>query len=167
MCCPFFLLSVCCCRLLTVGCYSFVWAKREQAPQSNGTADVSVVGGLELSAAEVAAMAPHEFEFGAAAAQAWIAPSDILAGKYHPALKRTVQDYIKLCKFKELEALLLGGDITAVPPHPLPPHMAAATPSSPLPLSDAALLEKARAFFQYHRFIAQNDTQTVQCEETE
>lgn len=82
-------------RLQTVGSYSFVWGKREQAPQTNGTADISVVVTMELTESEVAALVPDEFEV-----REWIPVYDILAGDFHPALKRAVQDYVQLQKLK-------------------------------------------------------------------
>ena len=119
-------------------------------------------------------MAPDEF----GNAQEWLSPAEIVAdhSEFHPALKRSMQDYIKLCRFRELEALLLdggngeGANVPAVPDHPLPPQMqqppAAASTGGATSLSDAELLAKVRSYFQYHRFISQNDTEPVQCKET-
>lgn len=170
-------------RLMTVGSYSFLWGKREQLPQTNGTADISVVVTLALTAAEKARIVPDEFE-----QRAWVTPQEILDGPdYHPALKRSCQDYVKLQRFRELDQLLLGkGEKEAavvVPPHPLPAYMAASSSPSSSPsssssaavapastdssaLTDAELLAKVRSYFQYHRFISQRDTENVPCKET-
>lgn len=133
-----------------------------------------MVVALELSDAEASQMAPDEF----GNAQEWRTPFDIISDSsdFHPALKRSMRDYVKLCRFRELEALLLGGNgdadgacVPAVPDHPLPPHMQQLPPSASTtstPLSDAELLAKVRSYFQYHRFISQNDTEPVQCKET-
>lgn len=154
-------------RLQTVGSYSFLWGKREQLPQTNGTADISTVVTIDLSDAEVAALQAHEF----GEASQWVEPAEVLdvARGYHAALQRSMSDYIKLRRFQQLDALLLGGNVAGVPEHPAPagcakPLTAGAEATK---LSDAELLEQVRAFFQYQRFISANDTQTIQCPETQ
>jgi ADP-ribose pyrophosphatase YjhB (NUDIX family) len=166
-------------RTHTVGHYSFVWGKREQLPQTNGTADISVVVALELTDEEAALVAAraHE-EYGEA--HQWVAPNDVLdpAADYHPALVRSMQDYIKLKRFQQLDALLLddGGSgvgqlVPSVPAHPLPPHLSSSTATEPVdasqqPLSDAQLLARVREYFAYHRYISAKDTEPVPCKET-
>ena len=155
-------------RLHTVGSYSFLWGKREQLPQTNGTADISTVVTLDLSDAEVAALKPHEF----GEASQWVEPAEVLdvARGYHAALQRSMSDYIKLKRFQQLDALLLGGvPVAGVPEHPAPAGAAKplAAGADAAKLSDAQLLEQVRAFFQYQRFISANDTQTIQCPETQ
>jgi hypothetical protein len=165
-------------RAHTVGHYSFVWGKREQAPQTNGTADISVVVALELTDEEAALIAERAHdEYGEA--HAWVAPNAVLdpAADYHPALVRSMQDYIKLKRFQELDALLLGGglgqSVPSVPAHPLPPHLSSSTAASEpaeaasqQPLTDAQLLARVREYFAYHRYISAKDTEPVACKET-
>jgi len=165
-------------RLQTVGSYTFVWAKRAQEPQTNGTADVSVVVALELTDDEVASIRTED-EYGQEAERtAWRAISEVLdpAQEFHPALVRSVQDYVKLRRFQQLEALLLGTEagqpIPSVPEHPLPLQMAAAgataacSASTDAPLSDAQLLARVREYFLYSRCVAAQDTESVPCKET-
>ncbi len=164
------------CRSSTVGHYSFVWGKREQAPQSNGTADISCISALELTEAEVGAIsAAHEY----GEAQEWKTIAHVLQpdSEYHPALRRALQDYIQQCRFRQLDALLLGGGaanpsaVQPVPAHPLPAALANEDTSqvasdSSTPLTDTQLLVKVRSFFAYHRHISQHDTELVSCKET-
>jgi hypothetical protein len=153
-------------RLQTVGHYSFVWGKREQLPQTNGTADISVVVSLALTSSEVAAIVPDEFEH-----REWMSPAEILTGDFHPALKRSMQDYVQLQRFKELDALLLEGRrVKLAPEHPISDAMKAlsspAEASADAPITDAEMVAACRQFLQYHRFISQKDTESIPCKET-
>ncbi len=49
-------------RLRPIAAYSFAWRRRQQAPQDNGTADISVVHALELRPDEAEAVALDDEE---------------------------------------------------------------------------------------------------------
>lgn len=153
-------------RLETIGHYSFVWRMREQLPQTNGTADISVVVSLALTADEVAAIVPDEFE-----QREWRTPNEILTGDFHPALKRSMQDYVKLQRIKELDALLLEGKrVKLAPEHPVPAPMQSSTSAGAAidpaaPITDTEMVAACRQFLQYQRYISQNDTQAIACKE--
>ena len=153
-------------QILFFDSFAVSWGKREQLPQTNGTADISVVVSMELTGDEVAAIKADEFEL-----REWRAPYDILSGDFHPALKRSMQDYIKLLKLKELDSLLLRGErLKLTPLHPLPDEMissptSSSTFSSNASVTDAEMVEACRQFLKYHRFISKNDTESISCEE--
>lgn len=124
---------------------------------------------MELSDDELNALKPDEFEI-----HSWVTPNEILIGDYHPALKRSMQDYIQLKRLQELDALVIGGErLSLAPQHPLPDGSTSTAPSaatpaaSSAPITDAEIVAACRQFLQYRRFISQNDTDTVPCKETQ
>lgn len=92
-------------RIQVVGTYSFLWRMREQQPQSNGTADLSCVLALTLTAAEIATIEQSEYE-----SIAWLSISNILNGSYHSAVQRVLYDYIGLMMKHELQQLTINSN---------------------------------------------------------
>jgi len=76
---------------------------REQAPQDNGTADISVVHAVHVRQLGEIKMESSFDE------HLWLTPHQILAGEFHAALKQAVTDYLKLTRLKELETLVVSG----------------------------------------------------------
>ena len=77
-------------RFRVIATYSFAWEKRQQAPQTNGTADISVIHALVLRDDEVSKIVLDENEYDDAQ---WWSADDILTGAFHPALKQAVLDW--------------------------------------------------------------------------
>ena len=63
-------------RIKTVNHYTFVWEKRNQPPQDNGTADVSLVLSFTLKKDEISTIVMDQQEYSAFQ---WIEP-EIVAG---------------------------------------------------------------------------------------
>jgi ADP-ribose pyrophosphatase YjhB (NUDIX family) len=96
-------------RFETVGNYSFVWEFRQQEPQDHGTADISTVHMVHLSAEEAAAcdkaMDPDEYRDSQ-----WIRIEEVLkSDSFHPALQQAVADLVTKLKLEALQAGVSGG----------------------------------------------------------
>lgn len=90
-------------RFRVVGNYSFVWKMRQQAPATNGTADISTVLELRLTPDEsidFECFAKSEYR-GAK----WTSWRDILKGDFNPALQQAVRDLMTLYAFDELREM--------------------------------------------------------------
>uniref|UniRef100_A0A7S2N1I2 Nudix hydrolase domain-containing protein n=1 Tax=Helicotheca tamesis TaxID=374047 RepID=A0A7S2N1I2_9STRA len=99
-------------RFEVIANYSFVWQFRQQAPQGNGTADISTVHCLELSDEEVS---KAEFDNKEYSECKWFDVEEVLAGEFHPALKQAIWDSRCKASYKELENIVAkGGDDAAV-----------------------------------------------------
>lgn len=96
-------------RLSFVCSASLAWAMREQAPQTNGTTDVQLVLSMQATQEEMAAIKLDEKEYSDSQ---WIAPQDVLAGDYHPALKHACGALLAGRVMAELERT------AAAPPSP-------------------------------------------------
>ena len=71
---------------------------REQEPKNHGTADIDAVVTIELSDDEVARIHHDAKEYED---RAWVAAEEIVSsGRYHPALRRVVQDYLRVRKYE-------------------------------------------------------------------
>ena len=79
-------------RFCVIATYSMVWRWRAQAPAENGTADISTVHTLQLTAEEQAQVKLDMNEY---ANSAYVSFEDILSGNYHPCLKQAVRDLLK------------------------------------------------------------------------
>mmetsp|Transcript_23347 Transcript_23347/g.73089 ORF Transcript_23347/g.73089 Transcript_23347/m.73089 type:complete len:274 (-) Transcript_23347:54-875(-) len=97
-------------RFVAVNTYSFVWRYRVQAPATNGTADMSTVFELHLTRTEASGLGPEQFDEKEYETAAWVAPLDILAGDYHPALQQAVRDLLANRAYRDLR------DVVAAPP---------------------------------------------------
>lgn len=87
-------------RFSSLGHFSFQWARREQPPKENGTADISVVLCVELSEADVAqcVLDTQEYE-----ESKWESPENVLADQsYHPALRRVCAELIRQRVFRKM-----------------------------------------------------------------
>ena len=93
--------------------YSFVWRFRQQAPQANGTADISTVHTLRLTAEEAAAVKLDEREYRDSR---WIATTEVIEGEgFHPALRQAARDLLAQRAFRALQAAVaVGADDAAV-----------------------------------------------------
>mmetsp|Transcript_32848 Transcript_32848/g.48920 ORF Transcript_32848/g.48920 Transcript_32848/m.48920 type:complete len:249 (-) Transcript_32848:665-1411(-) len=99
-------------RFEVIANYSFVWQFRQQAPQGNGTADISTVHCLELSEEEVS---KAEFDNKEYAECKWWEVEEVLAGEFHPALKQAIWDSRSKKSYKTLEKIVANsGDDAAV-----------------------------------------------------
>ena len=88
-------------RFEVVASYSFAWRMRQQAPRENGTADISTVHTLRLTAEEADAVQLDPDEY---VESRWIALDEILAGDFHPALKQAAADLQAMRAFRRLQA---------------------------------------------------------------
>ena len=79
-------------RFEAVATYSMVWQFRAQAPVDHGTADISTVHALRLTAKEESKVVldPKEYE-----TSAYFTFEEVLAGEFHPCLKQAVRDLLK------------------------------------------------------------------------
>lgn len=96
-------------RFKAIATYSMVWQRRAQPPVENGTADISTVHVLQLTAAEEAQVVldPKEYD-----ASGYVTLDAVLAGSYHPCLKQAVRDLRKQHALTALYAAVeAGGDI--------------------------------------------------------
>lgn len=89
-------------RYRVVGVYSFVWRTRQQAPATNGTADMSTVLQLRLSDAEASSVSVDSFAKSEYRDAKWIEPKDILRGDFNPALQQAVRDLLTMHAFNDL-----------------------------------------------------------------
>mmetsp|Transcript_13082 Transcript_13082/g.26114 ORF Transcript_13082/g.26114 Transcript_13082/m.26114 type:complete len:240 (+) Transcript_13082:147-866(+) len=88
-------------RFEVVGNYSFVWQFREQPPQGNGTADLSTIHRIALDDEEAASAAFDTAEYHETR---WWGTDAVLAGEFHPALKRAIRDVRAADAFRKLRA---------------------------------------------------------------
>ena len=65
-------------RFRVVGSYHYTWQFRQQAPGDHGTADVSTVVAIELTAAEIEALKMNTTEY---AAWAWVDPRSVVSDR--------------------------------------------------------------------------------------
>lgn len=88
-------------RFRGVGHYSYLWEMREQAPQGNGTADISSVLTIQLTDSECANFKMDAKEYGE---NKWISPNEVLEeiNDYHPALKQSIFDYLTQLELRKL-----------------------------------------------------------------
>jgi len=129
-------------RVSTIGYYSFVWGKREQQPQSNGTADISIVVHLTLTKEEFQSM-KTDYKYSK-----WKTAEDILKGDdydYHPALRRGCADLIRLQKFQQLNDLLLN--------------------ENSIEMNDKEKLQKVKEYLLFHSELTSKDNQIIYAEE--
>lgn len=104
-------------RFQAIATYSMVWQWRQQAPATNGTADISTVHVLQLTEAEEVKVVldPKEYE-----SSAYVPFGAVLEGEYHPCLKQAVRDLLKhralgaLCRAVSA-AKRQGGSADSVP----------------------------------------------------
>lgn len=87
-------------RFRVVGNYSFVWKMRQQAPATNGTADISTV--LELRLRPDESIDLDRFAKSEYRGAGWKSWQEILKGDYNPALQQAVRDLMTLYAFDEL-----------------------------------------------------------------
>lgn len=93
-------------RFEVVANYSMVWSYREQAPTENGTADLSTVHALHLTAEEenrgVPSLDPKEYH-----ESKWWDMEDILSGgdRFHPCLVNAVRALKAKTAYRKLERL--------------------------------------------------------------
>ena len=99
-------------RFSVVGTYSMVWQMRQQTPQANGTADVSTVHALVLTAEEEAAGVVLDEKEYSASRFVPLSSVDAPGSAYHPCLQQAVRD---LRRCRALDALLAAAaaDATA------------------------------------------------------
>ncbi|KAJ8610009.1 hypothetical protein CTAYLR_006631 [Chrysophaeum taylorii] len=91
-------------RFGVVGSYSFVWRMRQQAPATNGTADISTVLELHLTDAEADSISIENFAESEYRDAKWTDPATVLEGDYSPALQQAVRDLISKHVFDDLRA---------------------------------------------------------------
>ena len=93
-------------RFSYVGAYSYVWEKRQQAPQTHGTADISVVQTLQLSPSEIQVL---KFDSKEYSAHSWFTCEEIVQNEdFHPALRCAVNDVVALREWNKLKVLMQG-----------------------------------------------------------
>jgi glutamine synthetase len=104
-------------RFYTVGHYSFVWAKREQEPKENGTADISIVLTITLTKEEEKEIYMDTKEYSN---KMWIKPEQIIKESFelqkeiihfHPALIRATKDLLSMKEWKKLEFSIFDENI--------------------------------------------------------
>ena len=93
-------------RLATVGHYSYAWEMRVQAPCHHGTADVALLSTLELTEEEKAAVDSGKGEEGE---RRWLSAEAILAGDFHPAVKRGIRDWMAWRAYRDLDERVMEG----------------------------------------------------------
>ena len=93
-------------RLATVGHYSYAWEMRVQEPRHHGTADIAVLTTLELTEEEKATVDSGHGEEGE---RRWMTAADILAGDFHPAVKRGIRDWTAWRAYAELDEAVATG----------------------------------------------------------
>jgi len=91
-------------RFRVVGSYSFVWRMRQQAPATNGTADVSTVLELRLGRDEASSIQVDSFAKSEYRDAKWLDPLEILQGDFNPALQQAVRDLLAMHVFDDLRA---------------------------------------------------------------
>ena len=82
-------LNICPTRLQYICTQTFAFSMRQQAPQNHGTTDVQLCYLLQLVTEEEVTkviLDPMEYSDGA-----WVYPTEILNGNYHPALKYAIK----------------------------------------------------------------------------
>lgn len=89
-------------RFTGVGAYSYIWEFREQEPKNHGCADISVVMAIKVSKEEIDSFKfdNKEYEQHAFLTGAQIMEDDTK----HPALRRSVADYLKACEWEAVVA---------------------------------------------------------------
>ncbi|KAH9251125.1 hypothetical protein BASA81_011024 [Batrachochytrium salamandrivorans] len=92
-------------RFQGVGAYSYTWEMREQEPKTHGCADISVVLAIEVTPQEISQFKMDNQEYET---HAWFEAMQVVedTGK-HPALRRSVADYIKTKEWAMLTSKLL------------------------------------------------------------
>eukprot|EP00401_Gymnodinium_catenatum_P042965 CAMPEP_0117501566 /NCGR_PEP_ID=MMETSP0784-20121206/23366_1 /TAXON_ID=39447 /ORGANISM="" /LENGTH=219 /DNA_ID=CAMNT_0005296827 /DNA_START=65 /DNA_END=721 /DNA_ORIENTATION=+ len=93
-------------RFEVVGNYSLVWQMRAQAPADHGTADISTVHQLKISAEEASAVLLDEKEYCEAR---WFRAKEVLEGEFHPVLKQTLRDIRAKGAYLAMEQAVVGG----------------------------------------------------------
>ena len=92
-------------RFHGVGAYSFAWEFRQQQPQNNGLADVSLVLEVNLTSEERAAIRLDYTTDPEYSAHLWVAPQVVRDDTTkHPALRRAVADLISNRAWRKLIA---------------------------------------------------------------
>ena len=87
-------------RFTGVGAYSYTWEMREQDPKTNGCADISVVMAIEVTKKEIDSF---KFDSQEYEQHAWVEPQQIIQdGTKHPALRRSVADYVRGREWEEI-----------------------------------------------------------------
>eukprot|EP00924_Labyrinthula_sp_SR-Ha-C_P009024 augustus_masked-scaffold_2-processed-gene-10.6-mRNA-1 protein AED:0.01 eAED:0.02 QI:0/-1/0/1/-1/1/1/0/213 len=94
-----------------VGVYSFLWGDREQQPQENGTADISVVVRVVLNSEEVEIINKKRFDEKEYEKVEWVLVNDVLEGEYHPALKQCCKDFLQKEDFYQIRTLAEKKDV--------------------------------------------------------
>jgi hypothetical protein len=91
-------------RFKVIATYSMVWRMRQQDPVTNGTADISTVHSLQLTASEegTITMDPREYSDSR-----YFSLDEISKGDFHPCLKQSVQD---LHKRRALDTLIVAAE---------------------------------------------------------
>lgn len=88
--------------------YSFVWKMRQQAPSTNGTADLSTILELRLRPDEADSINVQDFAKSEYSDARWTEPITILQGEYNPALQQAVRDLLAKSAFNDLAAARAG-----------------------------------------------------------
>jgi hypothetical protein len=153
-------------RFEVIATYSMVWRMRQQPPETNGTADISTVHSLQLTAEEegTVTMDPREYSDSR-----YFTLNEILDGDFHPCLKQAVRD---LRKRSALDELLGAASMHAAAPAADLKDTEVATPSSQgaesgstrstatTAASSSSLVEAALAFCRAHRAATVSDEAT-------
>lgn len=94
-------------RIAVVGAYSYVWRLRQQEPVDHGTADISVVHSVTITEEEEKGMKIDRGEYDCCE---WCDPAAVVDNdSYHPALRRSVADYLRLQMEESLFATIKAG----------------------------------------------------------
>lgn len=89
-------------RFLGVGAYSFTWEMREQEPQTNGCADISVIMAIEVTPQEIATFKMDNQEYET---HDWFEVMQVVNDETkHPALRRGLADYLKTREWRVMIA---------------------------------------------------------------
>lgn len=87
-------------RFYGVGAYSYTWDMRQQAPQTNGTADISVVLVIECTAEEIAKFKIDNQEYEM---HEWVDRNAVIEDvSKHIALRCSMADFAKKLEWIEL-----------------------------------------------------------------
>jgi hypothetical protein len=93
-------------RFIGVGAYSYAWEFRQQSPQNNGTADVSLVFCVRLTTLERSKIRLDYASDKEYHGHAWVMPSEIIKDKTkHPALRRAVADLVAGEKWRSIRSV--------------------------------------------------------------
>ena len=99
-------------RFIGIGAYSYTWQMREQEPKTNGCADISVVMAIEGTKKEIESFKFDNQEYDQ---HSWLDAEDIVQDETkHPALRRSVEDFIRGRAWNEFESIVNQEDDAVV-----------------------------------------------------